>query len=139
MNIKVLKELSITEIRKMYWEYLEAQNLSPNTIQTSCTDAFYLMRNNGSLNFWEMLDNPNYEKIAFKQLKLTLMRNSRGNVNANINGYMAYVRRFKKFIEADINGNYENEEEAAIQYDKKAIELYGIYAKLNFPEPQIAT
>jgi hypothetical protein len=30
-------------------------------------------------------------------------------------------------------GNFENEEDAALAYDKKALELYGEYAKLNLP------
>lgn len=35
--------------------------------------------------------------------------------------------------------SFENEVDAARAYDKKATELYGIYAKLNFPDQIIAT
>ena len=31
-------------------------------------------------------------------------------------------------------GTYATKEEAAASYDKRAIELFGEYAKLNFPE-----
>jgi len=43
--------LSFDEIRDAYTEYLKAQDLSPLTVQTSRSDAFYLLRYDESLDF----------------------------------------------------------------------------------------
>lgn len=44
--------------------------------------------------------------------------------------WCARIKYEKKYV---FIGNFENEEDAARSYDKKALELYGEYAKLNLP------
>lgn len=45
MNGTDLKTLPLNEVRQQYRAYLETQDLSRNTINTICTDSFYLWRN----------------------------------------------------------------------------------------------
>lgn len=100
-NIARLKALSIEEVRKLYRAHLTAQGLSPSTIQVSCSDAFYLLRHDDSLDFWAMLELPNCDTIAYERLKATLGKRSQGNVEANISGYRAHLRRFRRFVLGD--------------------------------------
>lgn len=96
-NIARLKTLSIEEVRELYRAYLTARGLSPSTIQVSCSDAFYLLRNDDSLDFWAMLEHPDCDSIAYERLRATLGKRSQGNVEANISGYRAHLRRFRRF------------------------------------------
>ncbi|WP_312159685.1 hypothetical protein [Oscillibacter sp.] len=100
-NIARLKALSIEEVRKLYRAHLTAQGLSPSTIQVSYSDAFYLLRNDDSLDFWAMLKHPDCDAIAYERLKATLGKRLRGNVEANISGYRAHLRRFRRFVLGD--------------------------------------
>ena len=93
--------LSFDEIRDAYTEYLKAQDLSPLTVQTSRSDAFYLLRYDESLDFWGMLRSDNFEEIAFSHLQAVLGTRSKGNASANIGSYMAHLRRFRRFLYSD--------------------------------------
>ncbi|KAF5045075.1 hypothetical protein DSECCO2_485100 [anaerobic digester metagenome] len=93
-NIARSKAISIEEVRELYRAHLIAQGLSPSTIQVSCSDAFYLLRNDDGLDFWAMLEHPDCDTIAHERLKATLGKRSQGNVEANISGYRAHLRRF---------------------------------------------
>ena len=46
-----IKKLTLQEIKELYCDYLLSQNLSKNTIHTCCTDAFYLYRNDNTIDF----------------------------------------------------------------------------------------
>lgn len=100
-NIARLKALSMEEIRELYKAHLTAQELSPSTIQVSCSDAFYLLRHDDGLDFWAMLEHPDCDAIAYERLKATLGKRSQGNVEANISGYRAHLRRFRRFVLGD--------------------------------------
>lgn len=54
-------------------------------------------------------------------------------VNENKNRKKRWCARIKYKKKYIFIGNFENEEDAARAYDNKALELYGEYAKLNFP------
>ena len=101
MNIDELKNLSLNELKKLYFKYLESLGLSKNTINTSLTDAFYLLRNDNPISFWELLLSDDFEEEAKHRLNNLLLRTSSGNVTTNINGYMYHLRKFKKFIFSD--------------------------------------
>lgn len=101
MNIDELKKLSIPEIRSLYKDYLEPFDLSPNTVQTMCTDSLYLLRHDRELDFWEMLKCLDYEMVARERLKIVLQQKSKGDVNSNVNFYIAQIRRFKSFVDGD--------------------------------------
>lgn len=101
MIFNQIRQMSVDEIRDAYTEYLNTQNLSPLTIQTSRSDALYLRRNDKSLDFWEMLQSEGFEEIAFSHLQAVLSTRSKGNAAANINSYMAHLRRFRRFLFSD--------------------------------------
>lgn len=96
-NITRLKALSIEQVRALYRAHLTERGLSPSTIQVSCSDAFYLLRNDDSLDFWAMMEHPDCDSIAHERLKAALGKRSQGNVEANISGYRAHLRRFRRF------------------------------------------
>lgn len=103
MKIDVLKQLSYEELQNAYASFLKEQNLAKNTISTSKSDAFYLLKYDDSIDFWDLLLRDDFEITAKTHLTATLMRTSSGNVNANLSGYMSHLRRFRKFVFADDN------------------------------------
>lgn len=105
MIIDEMKKLTLQEIQNVYCDYLRKQNLSKSTIQTCCTDAFYLYRNDNTIDFWELLKSPNFEELAYKHLYLTLSKYSHGKIKSNINGYMSHIRKFRNFVYSDSDFN----------------------------------
>lgn len=101
MVLDQIKDMSFEEIRDQYTQYLKAQNLSPFTVQVSRTDAFYLLRHGDSLDFWALFQSENFETEALARLQAVLSTKSKGNVASNINGYMAHLRRFRRFLYSD--------------------------------------
>ena len=103
MTINELRQLDYSEIQRLYSEHLREQGLSQNTIQTSRNDAFYLLKNDSSLDFWALLFDPEFEMIAKDHLKNTLSVRSHGNIDANLSSYMSHIRRLRRFILPDTN------------------------------------
>ena len=101
MVLDQIKDMPFEVIREQYTQYLKAQDLSPLTVQTSRTDAFYLLRHDDSLDFWALLRSENFETEAFARLQAVLSAKSKGNVASNINGYMAHLRRLRRFLYSD--------------------------------------
>ena len=101
MILDKIHQLSFEEVRDAYTEYLKAHNLSPLTVQTSRSDAFYLLRHDKKLDFWEMLQSDDFEEIAYSHLQNVLGAHSRGNISSNIGSYMAHLRRFRRFLYSD--------------------------------------
>lgn len=97
MFIIELKSLKLAELKQEYSNWLNTQNLSPNTIKTSKMDAFYVLKHNPNFNFWRMIESENFEEIAKSVLEDTLTKYSKGNVKLNINAYLAHLRRFRRF------------------------------------------
>ncbi|MEG0979358.1 MAG: hypothetical protein RR911_02075 [Oscillospiraceae bacterium] len=90
--------MSINEIRNAYKMYLQNQNLSVNTVNTSCTDTFYLWRKDSPELFWKTVLSFDFETEAKETLTKTLNENSNGNVETIISGYMSHLRRFRLFL-----------------------------------------
>lgn len=91
MSIDELKSLSIEELRHAYRAFLLDSNLSQNTIQVSCSDAFYIWRKRGQVAFWSIIESPDFEREALTALRQLLPNDK------NISGYLAHLRRFRKF------------------------------------------
>ena len=92
------KAMNFDDLRAQYKSYLTTQGFSRNTISTAYTDTFYLWRKVNSEIFWKVLESNNFEVDAKTELLNALRANSSGNVNSLIGGYMAHLRRFRRFL-----------------------------------------
>lgn len=135
MIIDEMKKLTLQEIQDMYCDYLKKQNLSKSTIQTCCTDAFYLYRNDNTIDFWELLKSPNFEELAYKHLYLTLSKYSHGKIKSNINGYMFHIRKFKNFACSDSGFNSSTLDTTSISDTESEISTKSI--RLDIPKPSV--
>lgn len=97
MSLDELKTLPIDELRSAYRVYLRDSNYSQNTIQVSSSDAFYIWRKCGASSFWNIIESPEFENAAFSVLNDLLPKQIDGTSNKNISGYMAHLRRFRRF------------------------------------------
>lgn len=88
----------------------------------------------------------NNQKINLEYLTVSTHRSTRGLQRNNCSGYKGVCfdkLRLKWTASISIKGKsvflgrYSTAEEAAKVYDKKALEVYGSYVKLNFPKPKI--
>lgn len=96
--IDEIKKLPLKEIQDRYCSYLKELGLKKNTIQTARNDAFYLYKNDNTIDFWELIESSSFENLAYEHLQLTLSKYSKGKVESNINGYMSQIRKFRKFV-----------------------------------------
>ena len=101
MTLIELKSLTLDKLRDSYRSYLIHTDLSKNTIQTSASDAFYIWRKANASKFWEIVESPNFEDEAFSALNDLLPKQADGTTNKNIQGYMAHLRRFRRFVSSD--------------------------------------
>ena len=92
---------SLDDIRAAYKKYLSAQNLSQNTVTTSSTDAFYIWRKQDSETFWRVVLSDDFEVLGKATLLELLRRQSSGNAEVNVSGYMAHLRRFRRFLQSE--------------------------------------
>ena len=97
--IEDIEKRTLDDVRAAYKKYLNGQNLSKNTIMTSSTDAFYIWRKQGADSFWNIVFSDNFETLGKDTLLELLSQHSSGNAEANMNGYMAHLRRFRRFLE----------------------------------------
>lgn len=89
------------ELRVQYKAYLSALGLSNSTISTAYTDTFYLWRRVNKEIFWRVLESDNFETDARIALLEALRANSRGDVDSLISGYVAHLRRFRRFLDQE--------------------------------------
>ena len=98
MDIMKMQEMHIDEVRILYKTYLNGQNLSANTINTSSIDALYSWRKSGAEVFWTTVTSTDFELVGKKSLLKALQEHSKGNANALQNSYMAHLRRLRRFL-----------------------------------------
>lgn len=101
MNIVDCKSMNLDELKAQYKNYLITHNFSHNTISTACSDTFYLWRKGSSEIFWKAVESNNFETDVKEELLDALRANSRGNADKLINGYMAHLRRFRRFLDLE--------------------------------------
>lgn len=100
--IEDITNRSLDDIRAAYKNYLNGQNLSRNTIITSSTDAFYIWRKQGADSFWQIVFSDKFETLGKETLLGLLRQQSSGNAESNVNGYMAHLRRFRRFLQSEV-------------------------------------
>lgn len=99
MDIEYAKALSYKEIRKLYKTYLQSLEFGRNTVDTTLGDSFYLWNNGGKDLFWRTVTSNDFETDARKVLTDALTKNSTGNVEKLVNGYISNLRKFCEFLE----------------------------------------
>ena len=92
---------SLEDVKAAYKKYLNGQDLSRNTIMTSSTDAFYIWRKQGADLFWNVVFSNSFEALGKKTLFELLHQHSNGNAQSNVNGYMAHLRSFRRFLQSE--------------------------------------
>ncbi len=99
--IENMTNWSLDDIRAAYKKYLDGQNLSRNTIMTSSADAFYIWRKQGADSFWKIVFSDSFETLGKETLLELLRQQSSGNAEWNVSGYLAHLRRFRRFIQSE--------------------------------------
>lgn len=97
MTLIELKSLSLADLREVYRAYLLSTDLSKSTIQVSTSDAFYIWRKSSPNRFWEVVESPAFEQEALNALGELLPKQLDGTPSRNTQGYLAHLRRFRKF------------------------------------------
>ena len=98
MDIEYAKSLSYKAIRKLYKTHLQSLELGRNTVGTITGDTFYLWNNGGKELFWDTVTAEDFETAARASLTSALIKNSSGNVDKLVNGYVSNLKRFRSFI-----------------------------------------
>ena len=113
MDIEYAKSLSYGAIRKLYKSHLQSLELGRNTVGTVTGDTFYLWNNGGKDLFWNTVTAEDFESSAREALTYALTKNSTGNVDKLINGYVSNLKRFRTFIMAVNDEHIEAEKDDA--------------------------
>lgn len=98
--VEDIKKLTLDDVRAAYKKFLNGQNLSKNTIATSSSNAFYIWRKKGADSFWDIIFSDNFETLGKEILLELLRRQSSENVEKNMIGYMAHLRKLRRFIQS---------------------------------------
>lgn len=101
MDTADYKAKAFDELRAQYKAYLIALGLSNNTISTAYTDTFYLWRRVNKETFWRVVESDSFETDAPAALLSALRANSTGNAESLVSGYVAHLRRFRRFLTQD--------------------------------------
>lgn len=103
MDIELAKQISLDKVKDDYRAYLRVGNYSANTINTSCTEAFYIYRKCGSDAFWAVVFSNEFEDDARLKLFEALKQNSKGDPHIQVNEYLFHLRKFRRYFLANEN------------------------------------
>ena len=98
MDIENAKSLSYDAIRNLYKTHLQTLELGKNTVGTVAGDTFYLWNHGSKDLFWDTVCSDDFETAAKIALKDALSKDSSGNVDKLVNGYVSNLRRFRSYI-----------------------------------------
>ncbi|MDO4851812.1 MAG: PD-(D/E)XK nuclease family protein [Clostridia bacterium] len=116
MEIEYARSLSFDSVRALYKSHLQSLELGRNTVTTVLADTFYLWKNEGQDVFWNAITAENFAVVAREELEKALRKNSVGNVEKLINGYLYHLRRFRDFI-LENNISYSEKDDATAVKD----------------------
>ena len=100
---KFLENLTIDELKDSYKEYLNILNIKRKTRTMYLTNAFYLHRNDNSIDFLELLQNDNFEDIAIERLEYIIPKIFKGNpknIDENIRFFFSHIKRLKRYVDS---------------------------------------
>ena len=101
MDTHALKQMTYDEVRRLYMPFLQSQGIGQNTIKTAYVDSFYLWRKGNHDLFWKAVDGSDAEAKAL--LMEALRKNTKGDADRLVNGYLSHLRRFRLFLTSEGN------------------------------------
>ena len=96
MDINALKNMTYEEVRHLYMPFLQSQGIGSNTIKTAYVDSFYLWRKGDHDLFWKAVEGSDADAKAM--LLDALRKNTTGDPEKLVNGYLSHIRRFRLFL-----------------------------------------
>ncbi|MEG1926938.1 MAG: hypothetical protein RR415_14475, partial [Ruthenibacterium sp.] len=126
--------MNIDTLKREYKSFLMAEGYAPSTIQTSYTDAFYFFYHNAGMDFSTFLQR-NVDIEEYKDTLLAVLKkNSKGDVNKNINGYLYHLKKLRQFVLLKEYGTLEITDDEP-QHKIITIKNKPKNTKLNIPYP----
>ena len=99
MDINAMKQMTYEEVRHLYMPFLQSQGIGSNTIKTAYVDSFYLWRKGGHDLFWKAVESSDTDAKAM--LLDVLQKNTTGDPEKLVNGYLSHIRRFRLFLASE--------------------------------------
>lgn len=93
-----LHKLTLIEVRNLYKEYLVANGKGQSTVQTYTSDTFYLWNKVSKEAFWKVVCSDDFDTKAKTALHEALTKNSSGQVDDLVVGYVAVLKMFRAFV-----------------------------------------
>ena len=93
-----LHKLPLQDVRNLYKEYLVSNGKGQSTVQTYTSDTFYLWNKVSKEFFWEVVCSDDFDKKAKAALLEALTKNSSGQVDDLVVGYVAVLKMFRSFV-----------------------------------------
>lgn len=98
MDISRLRDLTTEELRALYRVFLSGKNYNKTTIDTACSDSFYLWNKGSKDLFWNVILSSDFEREGKEALQKLLSENSTGEAKQRVSSYMSHLRRFRQFL-----------------------------------------
>ena len=99
MDVNALKQMSYEEVRAIYMPFLQSQGVGPNTVKTAYVDSFYLWKKGGHDLFWKAIESSDADAKAM--LLDVLRKNTTGDPEKLVSGYLSHIRRFRLFLASE--------------------------------------
>ena len=131
MDINALKKMSYEEVRHLYMPFLQSQGVGLNTIKTAYVDSFYLWRKGDHDLFWKAVESNDADAKAM--LLDALRKNTTGDAEKLVSGYLSHLRRFRLFLASE--GTAEPKTVAAALTKPTAPVQYRRKADIDVPTP----
>ena len=111
MNIITLKQMTYEEVRHLYMPFLQSQGIGSNTIKTAYVDSFYLWRKGDHDLFWTAVEGSDADAKAM--LLDVLRKNTTGDPERLVSGYLSHIRRFRLFLASEKTAEAKKEPQSA--------------------------
>lgn len=133
MDISALKQMTYEEVRHLYMPFLQSQGVGPNTIKTAYVDSFYLWRKGDHDLFWKAVESSDADAKAM--LLDALRKNTTGDPEKLVSGYLSHIRRFRLFLASDGTAEEKTVQPAAPAAKSAAPVQYRRKSEIDVPTP----